>query len=464
MAFAQDAVFNGTTLIGDQPPGNLDMYGDHVAANKKWLMIGAPREDIDLDNDGLSTAQGDIDVGAVYVYRRTPAGPVLHQKIEGQGNNVIAATPGDRFGAGIVLQGDIMFVGAANDDNFPGFADPAPDPDQDFLFAGQVYVFNYDRKTGQWLLTEKLTSDEPNTLGQFGARTDSSHMELFSFGKGKDGPKVALIGEVENLTGVPPTLHVFNRENKKSLWERVQKIGAPSGVTDAFFADAVEGVANFALVPESFIDPVLDPTVVHVYRINKDGIDKVGGALMPVQTLAAPGGLTDRSACPFIGFGAGMDAADDIVAIGDPCDSTGLLLAGAVHVYSVDTSGDDDNNNPLSLVDTLTSPNAAPGAFFASNFGTGKQTVTTDGDLIAVGTANLFGASGQDDVHLYARDPGASTFTLVDSESSPAPGIPTIEIYGQSVTLLGGNELAIGQMTDGTAGTLNGRVFLFDIQ
>jgi hypothetical protein len=41
--------------------------------------------------------------------------------------NVNSGSPGDRFGAGIVLQGDVMFVGAANDNNFPGFIDPAHD-------------------------------------------------------------------------------------------------------------------------------------------------------------------------------------------------------------------------------------------------------------------------------------------------------------------------------------------------
>ena len=62
-----------------------------------------------------------------------------------------------------------------------------------------------------------------------------------------------------------------------------------------------------------------------------------------------------------------------------------------------------------------------------------------------------------------ARDAGADTFSLTDSVPSPAPGIPGIELYGQSVTLLGGDELAIGQLTDGSALNFNGRVFLFDI-
>ena len=180
---------------------------------------------------------------------------------------------------------------------------------------------------------------------------------------------------------------------------------------------------------------------------------------MPIQTLLSPNGPNDTNVCVGSGFGVGMDAADDIVAIGDPCDNTAGQAAGAVFVYSVDSQG---NNDPSRLVDTLVSPNAAPFGFLAVNFGNGKQSVTTDGDLIAVGTINL-GEPAQDDVHLYARDAGSDTFSLVDSIPPPAPGLPNFELYGQSVTLLGGGELAIGQLTDPDMASLKGCVFLFDI-
>jgi hypothetical protein len=50
-----------------------------------------------------------------------------------------------------------------------------------------------------------------------------------------------------------------------------------------------------------------------------------------------------------------------------------------------------------------------------------------------------------------------------DSVASPAPGFPNVELYGQSVTLLGGGQLAIGQMADPDMFSLKGQVFLFDI-
>jgi hypothetical protein len=457
MAFAQSAIYTGVPLVGDQatdPFGFGDFYGDHVASNSKWLMVSAARESIDFDNDGFDSAQGDNEVGAVYIYERTEMGPVLHSKIEGEGNNINPGSPGDRFGAGIALQGNTMFVGAANDDDFPG----TDSSGQDFFFAGKVYVFNYDEDTDEWLLTQKLTSDSPNGFGSFGARTNSSHIELFNFGNGQDDPTIALIGEAENGSGLIPRLHVYKRKNNKLEWNRVQVVDAPDGLAGTGFGDKVEGVGKFALVTASGVDPAVDPNVVYVYRINPNGIIKTKGKLLPIQTINAPNGVSDCGGS----FGLALSAANGIVAISDPCDNTAGSNAGAVHIYTVNDNG---NNNPISLLQTMPNPDSVAESFFSSTFGNGKQALSTDGDLLAVGTANASfdpSAPPQMDTKMFARDANGM-FVTVDSISSPEPGFPTFELFGQSVTLLGDNQLAIGQMTNPDMVSLKGRVFLFDI-
>jgi len=458
-AFAQTATYTGTALVGDQPPAprSYDSYGDHIAANDDWLMVSAPREDVDFDNDGISRAQGDQDVGVIYIYRRTSNGPAFHSKIEGQGNNVNPNTQGDRFGAGIVLQGNTMFVGAANDDDFPGLIDPTGG---DFRFAGKVYVFNYDVTVDEWVLVQKLISDAPNSLASFGARTDSSHMELFSFGQPE--PTIALIGERQgNQPDIAAKLHVFKRKENDALWERVQIARAPSATTFARFADKVEGVGNFALVTESEINPYPEPSpsAVHVYRIGPNGIKKTNNQLIPIQTLYRPSELVDPVDCD-VEFGQGLSAANGIAAIGDSCDDTVGNNAGAVHVYTIDNSG---NNDTLTLSQTLPNPSAMAGSFFGTNFGNGKQTISTDGNLIVVGTANFRGPGPfQINVELFARD-DSGTFFLADSIPSPIPGVFDEEEYGQAVQLLGNDELAISQGSDGTLEIVSGLVFLFDI-
>ncbi len=451
-AYAQMAVLN-TTLSGAAQLG--DFYGDHVAANSDWIVVGSPREDIDFENDGINPAQGDLDVGAIYIYSRTASGPVFFQMIPGERNNVNPNTPGDRFGAGVVLLGDTLMVGAANDNNFPGFVDPTPNPAQNFFFAGQVYVFNFDANANQWALTQKLISDSPNSNGAFGARTDSGHVELFNFGNGQSDPRIALIGESENATGIPSSLHVFQRKQNQNSWNRIQIAGSPNGANGAFFADKIQRAGKFALVAEAQLQPPLAPEAVHAYRINPNGIVKFGGQLMPVQTLVAPVVSANPALC-ISGFGDGMSAASDVAVISDPCADTAAPQGGAVHVYKVGNG----NNNPFTLTQTIFSPMPLAGEFFGGSFANGKQNIATDGELLAVGTNQLGVAVAPQQVQLYARGAGG-TFNLTDSVVSPNIVVPAFDVYGQSVDLIGDDQLAISQM--GLAGP-GGQVFVFDVQ
>ena len=324
-------------------------------------------------------------------------------------------------------------------------------------------MFRYNRYTGSWELTQKLVSDQPKSCGAFGGRTDSQNVVLYSFGRGQDNPTIALIGEAENATGFPPRLHVFNRKKNKDQWERVQIADAPSGLIESSFADSVEAIGRFALVVEDSYDPYdpeVNPPVVHVYRVNPRGIVKVKGKLQPVQTLDVPGGPLDTGECVHAHFGYGMSAANGIAAIGNPCNDTAAENAGAVHVYSVD---DSVNDEPLTLIQTLPNPTATADSFFGFNLGPGRQTISTDGDVILVGSSDWFRPSGQQDVEMFLRD-ASGDFVHAGSIPSPSPGTAGSEFYGQSVTLLGGGEFAISQMTDGVDYPNNGRVFLFDLQ
>ena len=79
---AQQDGTNGGDFIGDG-------FGNHVAVDDDWLIVGAPRESIDLDDSGDFFGPGERRVGAVYIYRRTASGPVLSQKIVGDGDSEV---------------------------------------------------------------------------------------------------------------------------------------------------------------------------------------------------------------------------------------------------------------------------------------------------------------------------------------------------------------------------------------
>ena len=446
--------FKTDTLRGAQQDGTVsgsfrgDLYGDHVAVDNEWLIVGAPREDVDLDGIGGSTGPGEFDAGAVYIYRRTNNGPVLHTKIVGEGNNQLE---GDRFGAGVTLSGKWLFVGVASDDDFPG-TDPI-DPNT-FSFAGKVYVYQYDAGNDSWDLKQKLTSDAPNSSGSFGARTDSSHVELFSFGKNSNA-EIALIGEVQNGTALAAKLHVFREE--KGVWTRIQIVDSPSGAITTSFADSVTRIGDFALVPESGFDLQSDPALVHVYSVTSKGIGKFKGKLQPVQSLASPSGNTDFAFCGTFGFGAGLGAGGDTVAIAEPCNSPDEQGSGVVHVYRL------DRNTPLSFVQTLVNPVPQLGALFGAVFPfDGKQSISVNSDVIAVGSPQINGPVVlPQDVYLFGRQ-NDGTFLQTDNLPTPEPGDnPRFDGYGLSVTLGVDDDLYIGQAGAPVQG--GGRLFVYKL-
>ncbi|MCH8248657.1 MAG: hypothetical protein IH913_03510, partial [Proteobacteria bacterium] len=431
-----------------------DVVGVHVAVDSNGLIIGAPRENVDLDEDGDTFGLGENDTGAIYIYARTAGGLVFHQKIEGEGDNIFGI--GDRFGSGVTLEGNWLFVGAARSSR----------PGQ--VFAGEVFVFKYDADTDLWNLTQKLISDAPDG-GGFGSRTESSKVELFSFGK-KPNARIALIGEDGDGTG--GSLHVFRE--KKGVWTRVQVATSPSGNMGSFFADSVTSIGDLALVPESRFDPTSDPAQVHVYRIDRNGIVKVKGKLHPIQTLMSPSGNKDPMVCNSGRFGHGLGAGGDTVAIADPCDSSAATVSGVVHIYRVNEEEEEDkeeediggNKARLSFVQTLANPVPLPFAYFGAAPGfQGKQSISVSSDLIAVGSAQFGGAFGGagllQDVYLFGMQ-NDGTFSQTDNIPTPEPGVTGFDAYGLSVTLSGDGELYIGQM--GSVFEGGGRVFVYELQ
>jgi hypothetical protein len=433
-----------------------DSYGNHVASDNDWLIVGAPREDVDADDDGMDSAQGDINRGAVYIYRRTDPGLMLHQKLIGIGDSMIV---GDRFGAGVDIAGDWLLVGSSGNNNFPGFVDPNPDPSfGPFYFAGKVYVFRYNGDTELWEgPVQELTSDVPTSGDSFGARTESTHITFLDVkekDKKKDKKKdktvkLLAIGEPNNFAINEPKLHIFKLTG--GTWVRVQIIPSPSGRSDTFFSDKLVQTDKYLLVTESRFDPDLDTPKVHIYELNPEGVvpDELGD-LVPLQTLDAPSGVHDYSICNG-SFGGGLSAGGGVAAIGDPCDGD----VGSVQVYAIDNR----NTNPLSLIQTLPNPAPAAGTFYGTVFSLGRQSIATNGDTIVVGT-NSFGVPDPD-VQIYSRA-GDGSYSAPTALASPRPGDPFNGAgWGQSVHLTQDGQLMIGQM--GWLWQWRGRLFIFDL-
>lgn len=423
MALAQPVLIPDSSLTGDDPDGTSSAFGDAYGAAADtwgdWLFVGAPRET--TFRDGF-----DQQDGAVYIYRKVAGAYVFQQKLTMPGSSglVSGAFPiGDRFGGGIAAEAGWLFVGAANDQDFPGLVDPRPDPDfPPFSFAGQVHIYQFNGSS--WDFVQTLIAPVPGTFGQFGTRTQASHIALDSLGK------VAVIGELDNFEGGVGQLHTYRL--KMGTWQYVQTLEAPLGGLDSF-GDALVFANDKYLVAGGgdFSDDGLTAQgYVFVYQtIGESG--KVFGT--PAQAVAGPIiAFADCFLAP--GFGEdGLDAAGGVVAIANPC-ATGVAgaFAGAVYVYRlVEGSG------PLVLETTIEGDE--PDLYFGANtFGARHAVAVSEfGGRILIGSplspdGGLFPTATGADVRVYSFD----GLTWTEESNLTSPTIAAFRNLGDTVFFL----------------------------
>jgi len=139
-AYIYDTI-TGTQVhkITPSDPGGSDVFGYSVAVSGTKAVIGAPQ------NDDLGA-----DSGAAYIFD-TVTGNQLFKLLPTDG------APGDRFGWDVAIDGDIVVIGADQDDDYgPG--------------SGSAYIFDAD--TG--LQTHKLLPSDGQYSDYFGVSVDVS--------------------------------------------------------------------------------------------------------------------------------------------------------------------------------------------------------------------------------------------------------------------------------------------------
>jgi hypothetical protein len=395
-ANAQILLYPDSSAAGDDLDGTDHVYGDAFAVSADtwddWLFVGAPRET--TWRDGF-----DQQDGAVYIYRKIAGTYVYHQKLTMPGSSDLwmGVEPlGDRFGSGVEAAAGWLFVGAVNDQDFPGLSDPReglfhPD-DPPFQFAGQVHV--YALNGSNWDFVQSLISPIPGTNGSFGSRTQASHIALDSKGE------TAVIGEFNNFPGGAGQLHTYRLI--KGRWVQKETIDAPFVEIDNFGDDLVFANDKYLIAgaDDTSDDGLTNQGYVFVYE-RKDPNKPGKFHANPVQMIAGPVvGLAD---CGMGGFGQnGLDAAGGVVVIADPCVSgTAGIFAGAVSVYRL--SG---GTPPLVFEEKIEGDE--PHLYFGSNWWGSRNAVAVSdsGERILIGSPmspNGFLDDGAD-VRVYVDD------------------------------------------------------------
>ena len=442
---AQAQIASDQTLRGDKPFGDATAFGDafggSLAQWRDWVFVAAPREASD---------RGQLD-GAVYVYRRGRDGSLtLSQTLRSDGS---AINFGDRFGTGVVVENGRLMVANYGIDGFTGLTDPRAGTGTDgtdFVFAGQVYAYELNRRTGEWEYTQNIISPTPGTNGSFGGRTQSRHMALNTPGD------MLVVGEPVNSAVSTGLMHVYSLDRRSNQFEHVQTIEVDSDSTDrdVFAADSIValGERHFAVaVREVDLDGNGDAVTaagdVYIYGMSRRLLTD-----SPVQILEgddiAPGD------CAILSDVQGMSFGGRYFAAAQPCADGGL---GRVDIYRLGGGA-----TPLSLDGSITGDVA--GGLFGSNVFGGQESLAMgpQGGRLVVGSSGLLGNGDPDDrAELFIRSGGgwskADDFTPDNADNA-------FRNFGSTALFISRDQVAISSM-NGEAGVipLTGEVSVYPV-
>ncbi|WP_440053082.1 FG-GAP repeat protein [Pseudoalteromonas sp. T1lg65] len=258
-----------------------DAFGQSIALNERFLIIGAPHSDAPHK-----------DSGSAYVYERDNHTWRFHTKLA-----AADGAEGDLFGISVAIDGDTILVGAdLNDEKAEK--------------AGAVYAYHFDGK--QWNHQAKLTAKDGGNTDIFGVRISlSGDTALIS----------ARRDDIEGIGKDAGSAYIFERTNGQ--WTQTQKLVAPDGKADDRFARGVALRNDIALISAMHHDANGDNAgALYVFRKH---LGQWRYANKIVATDGAPG---DR-------FGWNVALSDNNAIIAAPHRDDNGDSSGAAYVHDL---------------------------------------------------------------------------------------------------------------------------------
>ncbi len=218
-----------------------DSFGDSVAVSGDSVVVGAGHDD----------HAGGTSAGSAYVYLRSGTSWSEQAKLTASD-----AAANDSFGASVALSGDILVVGADQDDHAGG------------TDAGSAYVFL--RSGTSWSEEAKLTASDAAAFDKSGEDVDLSG-------------DIAVMGAYldDDAGSSSGSAYVFVRSG--TTWSEQDKLTASDAVPSDFFARAV-GVSDSYVVAGATWDD--------------DGGSKSGSAYVFDLPSESPGSVPDGDDVP----------------------------------------------------------------------------------------------------------------------------------------------------------------------
>ena len=375
-------------------PSSDEEFGTSVAITGSMVVVGAYHDD-----------KGATNAGSVYVYdflSGTPNDPVLTLDNPAPSTN-------DYFGASVAAAGNLIVVGAFQDDS--GNTN-----------TGTVYVYNRSSTTPT-VPVWTIHNPTPQAQDQFGNAVAISG-SLVVIGAFKNDPVAADAGSayVYDLSSPTPTVPILTLDNPEP------------GIEDWFgYAVAISG--NKVAVGAYGDDfGAVNAGSVYVYDIS------VVNPTVPVAILRNPAATADD----WFGYAVGISGSR--VVVGSHQNDSGDFDAGSAYVYDLSAA------NPTQPVVTIDNPAPEREDYF--------------GIAVAIsGTRVVIGAS---EVDLGAPDTGSA---YVYELTSITPSVPADILdnldhrqgdwFGWSVAI-DGNNIVVGAPFDDGNTDNRGAAYVFD--
>jgi len=445
IAGASGALAGSGTKITASDGGADDSFGNSVALDGDYAIVGAPYEDAGGENGG-----------AVYIYHRTDA------NTWDAGTKITAAdiTSNDNFGFSVALSGDYAIVGSPYEDT-GGNA------------AGAAYIF-HRTDANTWDAGTKITA------------ADAEADDYFGYSVSISGDYAIVSAHLEDTGGSGSGAAYIFRRTDTNTWDTGTKITASDPEAGDYFGYSVSISGDYAVVGAygedaggsnagaAYIFRRTDTntwdTGTKVTASDAEGGDRFGSSVSISGDYAVIGAYLENSGGTGAGaayiyhrtdtntwdagvkivasdaqvndwFGFSVSLAGDDAIVGSYLEDTGGGSAGAAYVYHrTDTNTWDTGAK-------IISSGAASGDYFG-------RAVSLSGDYAVIGATGVDTlGSGAGAAYVYQYDPPIAGKLL-----SPDPD--TGDYFGRSVSL-SGDYAIVGADHEETGGSVAGAAYIF---
>ena len=381
--------------------GAGDEFGRAVSISGNVAVIGAYHDD-DVGEDA----------GSAYVYRFDGTSWIEEAQLTASD-----AEPGDLFGYSTFVNGNVILIGAYQDDNVA-------------IDAGSVYVFRYDTDQSKWLEEAKLTRPDADFNDEFGWTMYLSG-DLAMIGAVHDDDSATNAGAV----------YVYRFDPETVRWIDQAKLTASDAGLGDHFGWSISLSGDVAVIGSPLHDGVgMNAGSAYVF------IEPPGGWVDMTETAR----LTASDAATNDRFGLAASISGDVAMIGANGDDDFGSSSGSVYVFEKPKGGWVDATETVKLNASDAQPH--------DTFG---WSVSLSGDVAVIGARlddNDVGGADSGSAYVFRLDPDLSQW--IEQAKLTASDAAAGDRLGWAVSL--NNETAvIGALWDDDGGTNAGSAYIF---